>query len=273
VTIARAVLLRASRSRFLADQLGRRRFIRRAVRRFMPGEELGAALEAAGRFASRGIGTVFTQLGENVTTRGEAEAVLDHYLGLLDRLRARALPAQVSVKLTHLGLDIDADACERAVRALAERAADAGSFVWIDMEDSSYTDRTVALYERLRPSHPSLGLCLQAYLRRTAADLDRLAALVPAVRLVKGAYGPAALVRVSPPVRDPRAPAARPRPRGRARARAHQLRDGMVRLVRATPGRTAGEHRLRAEKPALEPRRDAPGSGTRPGGARRHAHR
>jgi proline dehydrogenase len=188
VTIARAVLLRASRSRFLADQLGRRRFIRRAVRRFMPGEELGAALEAAGRFASRGIGTVFTQLGENVTTRGQAEAVLDHYLGLLDRLRARALPAQVSVKLTHLGLDIDADACERAVRALAERAADAGSFVWIDMEDSSYTDRTVALYERLRPSHPSLGLCLQAYLRRTAADLDRLAALVPAVRLVKGAY-------------------------------------------------------------------------------------
>jgi proline dehydrogenase len=193
VSISREVLLRASRSEFLARQLVRRGFLRRALRRFMPGEALSDALDAASRFAAEGIGTVLTQLGENVTTVAEAGAVRDHYLGVLQQIEQRRLPTHLSVKLTHLGLDVDRGACEQALRALATRAERARIVLWIDMEDSRYTDATLDLYRRVKANHADLGLCLQAYLRRTGEDLERLLALAPAIRLVKGAYaeGPA----------------------------------------------------------------------------------
>jgi proline dehydrogenase len=191
VSISRDLLLRASRSRGLARQLARRAFLRRALRRFMPGEELSDALDAAERFAAAGIGAVLTQLGENVTNLAEAEAVRDHYLGVLQQLEQRGLPAHLSVKLTHLGLDVDRATCEQAVRALAARAARAHTTLWIDMEDSHYTDATLDLFRRVRADHPSVGLCLQAYLRRTGGDLEQLLGLAPAIRLVKGAYAEA----------------------------------------------------------------------------------
>jgi len=107
MSIARRVLLRASHSAWLAEQLRRRGFVRRAVRRFMPGEDLADALAAATTLATSGIGTILTQLGENITSRAEADAVRDHYLGVLDQVHARTLPSQISVKLTQLGLDVD----------------------------------------------------------------------------------------------------------------------------------------------------------------------
>jgi proline dehydrogenase len=188
MSVARSLLLRASRSRFLADQLRRRAFVRRAVRRFMPGEELSAALDAAARFAREGIGTVLTELGENVTTVAEAEAARDRYLGVLSQLQRRTLPAHLSVKLTHLGLDVARHACEQAVHALAAGAAQAGAFAWIDMEDSQYTDVTLDVFRRVRAERTNIGLCLQAYLRRTPDDIETLLPLAPAIRLVKGAY-------------------------------------------------------------------------------------
>jgi len=188
VSLSRSLLLTASRSRRLAAVLRHRRFVGRAVRRFMPGEELSAALEAARRFAGAGIGTVLTQLGENVTGLAEAESVHLHYLDVLRDIQRAALPAQVSVKLTQLGLDVDQGACERALRSLAGRAAESGSTLWIDMEDSSYTDVTLDLFRAVRVAQPNVGLCLQAYLRRTPADLASLLPLEPAIRLVKGAY-------------------------------------------------------------------------------------
>jgi proline dehydrogenase len=189
MSLARALLLRASRSPWLAEQFRRRAFARRAVRRFMPGEDLGSALDAAADFAVGGIGTVLTSLGERVSSPGEAAAVRDHYLALLDQLRQRELPAQVSVKLTHLGLDVDGGAaCADHVLALAARAAESSSFLWIDMEESFYVDRTLDLFTRARAGHRNVGVCLQAYLRRTPADVDRLLALDGAIRLVKGAY-------------------------------------------------------------------------------------
>ena len=193
MSISRHLLLRASRSEFLARQLVRRAFLRRALRRFMPGEKLSDALEAATRFAAARIGTVLTQLGENVSSVAEAGAVRDHYLGALQHVEQGRLPTHLSVKLTHLGLDVDRGACEQALRALATRAARARTVLWIDMEDSRYTDSTLELYRRVRADHACLGLCLQAYLRRTGEDLERLLALAPAIRLVKGAYaeGPA----------------------------------------------------------------------------------
>src|SRR5207247_3027528 len=96
--------------------------------------------------------------------------------------------SQVSVKLTHLGLDVDRGACEQAVDALAARAEDSGSFLWIDMEESRYVDVTLEVFRAARGEHTNVGVCLQAYLRRTPQDLARLLALGPAIRLVKGAY-------------------------------------------------------------------------------------
>ena len=186
--IARTMLLKASRSRWLARQLRERRFFQRAVRRFMPGETLESALDAAAAFAKHDIGSVLTELGEQVTTRAEAEAVRDHYGGVLDRIRRRNLPAHVSVKLTHLGLDADREACVRDVLTLAEGAEQARSFLWIDMEESRYVDATLDVYRRVKGEWANVGVCLQAYLRRTAADLEGLLPLSPAIRLVKGAY-------------------------------------------------------------------------------------
>src|SRR5436309_14483645 len=136
MSLARRLLLRASRSPWLADQLRRRAFFRRAVRRFLPGEDADAALAAAAEFARSGIGTVLTQLGEQVTNPAAAAAVRDHYVGVLGQIRKGGLPAQLSVKLTHLGLDVDRETCARDVSMLAARAAEAGSFLWIDMEES-----------------------------------------------------------------------------------------------------------------------------------------
>jgi len=188
MSLARRLLLRASRSAWLAEQLRRRAFFRRAVRRFMPGEDLGAALGAAAQLARTGIGSVITELGEHVATRAQAAAVRDHYLDVLGRIRERGLPTQLSIKLTHLGLEADRAACERDLRALAGLATEAGSFLWIDMEESRYADATLELFARARADGLNVGVCLQAYLRRTPADLERLLPLRPAIRLVKGAY-------------------------------------------------------------------------------------
>jgi proline dehydrogenase len=192
--LARSLLLRASRSQWLAHQLRHRRFFQRAVRRFMPGETLDAALDAAAGFARQNIGTVLTELGEQVTNRAEAQAVRDHYLDVLDKVQRRRLPAHVSVKLTHLGLEADREACVRDVLALAEKAAEIRSVLWIDMEESRYVDATLDVYRRVKAEWKDVGVAMQAYLRRTAADLESLFALAPIVRLVKGAYNEPAAV-------------------------------------------------------------------------------
>jgi proline dehydrogenase len=102
------------------------------------------------------------------------------------------------VKLTQLGFDLDVGRTDAHLARLAERSAQAGRTLWIDMEGSAYTEATVACYERLKAHHANVGLCLQAYLRRTAADLQRLLPLDPAIRLVKGAYAePAAIAFTS----------------------------------------------------------------------------
>lgn len=193
MSLGRAVFLRASRSKFLADQLMNRAFARRAVLKFMPGEDPAAALDAAGRIASDGLGAVLTQLGENITSLGEAQAVHDHYIGVFDQIAARdQKETVVSVKPTQLGLDLSLDACLAHLDSLAAKAKSAGAGVlWIDMEDSSYVDRTLDLYRRVKAKHDNTGVCLQAYLRRTPSDLDALLSLKPAIRLVKGAYAEA----------------------------------------------------------------------------------
>lgn len=188
MSLLRAALLRASRSAWLAEQFRDRAFARRAVRRFMPGEDVSAAIEAAATLADARLGSVLTALGERVSSRAEAEAVRTHYLEVLDRIRARALPTHLSVKLTHLGLDVDPALCAETVEMLAARSAECGTMLWIDMEESHYVDATLELYRRVRGKHSRVGVCLQAYLRRTSADLESVLSAGGSVRLVKGAY-------------------------------------------------------------------------------------
>src|SRR5262245_60805830 len=163
-------------------------FVRRSVSAFMPGERLADAMTAAAAQQARGVHTIFTKLGENLSRASDAEAVTAHYLEALDEIAAAGLRAQISVKPTQLGLDFDEGLCLENLRRLVDRAASRGNAVWIDMESSPYVDRTLHLFRQLRERSDSVGVALQAYLRRTAADLESLMPLGPAVRIVKGAY-------------------------------------------------------------------------------------
>jgi proline dehydrogenase len=184
----RRILLWMARNGWLKDHLPKLPFARRAVRRFMPGERLADALAAADRENAAGFGVLFTRLGENLTELAQADEVAAHYHDVLERGRVRARVIEISVKPTQLGMDIDPEACERHCREVAAHAREAGSWFWLDMEGSSYTEATVALYERLKRDHDRVGIALQAYLKRTAADLQRILPIRPCVRLVKGAY-------------------------------------------------------------------------------------
>lgn len=186
--MTRSLLLWMARSAWLKERLPRLRFVRKAVRRFMPGEDADAAFAAAATLAAAGHGILFTRLGENLVRASEADDVAAHYHAILDRGAALARPIELSVKPTQLGLDIDEAACLRYLEGLAARADVTGTWLWLDMESSAYVDRTIELYERLKARHRNVGICLQAYLKRTPADLRRILPLEPAVRLVKGAY-------------------------------------------------------------------------------------
>ena len=183
----RSLLLAGSQSRWLREQATRRRFVRRAVSRFMPGETVDDALAAARTLQESGLQAVFTHLGENISDPAEADAVTRHYLDVLDRIRMMNLSAEVSVKLTQLGLDLGAELCYANLGRIIERAGGHG-VVWIDMEASPYVDATLELYRRARAASSNVGLCVQAYLYRTQNDLESLLPLQPAIRLVKGAY-------------------------------------------------------------------------------------
>jgi proline dehydrogenase len=188
MSVMRSILLWASTNKFLERQFRERGIARGAVRRFMPGERLEDVLDASVKMRGQGIGTVITFLGENVKDAAAARAVTDHYLQVLDQIKARDLDTQISVKLTQLGLDLGADEALNNTRKIAERARATGNIVWVDMEGSAYTEVTLDVFRRLRAEFENTGLCLQAYLRRTPADLESLLAIPARIRLVKGAY-------------------------------------------------------------------------------------
>jgi proline dehydrogenase len=217
-----------ARNPWLKERLPRLRFVRKAVRRFMPGEDADAAFAAAATLAASGHGILFTRLGENLVALAEADEVAAHYHAIMDRGATLPHPIELSVKPTQLGLDIDEEACFGHMSGLAARADVTGTWLWVDMEGSAYVERTIALYERLKARHRNVGICLQAYLRRTPADLRRLLPLEPAVRLVKGAYDePAAIAWRRRPEVDGAYQAA-------ALVLAEAARDGKARLALGT---------------------------------------
>ena len=188
MTVLRSALIAASENEWLRQQASRTPFVRQAVSRFVPGETVDDAMGAAVKLSQRGLGLILTCLGENVSRRSEAEAVAQHYIDVAERIHAAGLDAEISVKPTQLGLDIDEAMTRSCLETVAGRAQKYGHRVWIDMEASPYVDRTLDLYRRLRPAHPNLGLAMQTYLYRTQQDLESLIPLGPIVRLVKGAY-------------------------------------------------------------------------------------
>jgi proline dehydrogenase len=217
----RTMLLAAAQNRWLRDHASHYRFVRRTVSRFMPGESLDDALAAAQTLHTKNIAAVFTHLGENIADRPEADEVTRHYRDALNRIHqvrrsanylesgappaaapsgvesARSgrtlppLPAEISIKLTQLGLALDSDPCTGIcydnLRQIIERE-DKTATLWIDMESSEYLERTLAVYQKAQQDFGNIGICLQAYLKRTKSDLEKLLPLKPAIRLVKGAY-------------------------------------------------------------------------------------
>ncbi len=189
----RAALLALSRSRRLRRAALRAPLLRRAALRFVAGERLEDALEVAGGLAAAGLWVTLNYLGEEVTSAALAEASAEAYLRILDAIRGREATTYLSLKLTQLGLDVDEALCRAILRRILERAA--GTFVRIDMESSRYTERTLRLFEELwGAGYRNVGVVIQSYLRRSAADVERLVRLGARVRLVKGAYAEPASV-------------------------------------------------------------------------------
>jgi len=191
----RNTLLWASTNPFLAERLPRYGFVKRATRRFMPGEGLEDALDAARALASGGIASTLTLLGEYLSTADSADGVLEHYQTVLEAAAANELDVEISVKPTQVGLELGTAATHDRIAKLA-RATE--STVWIDMEHSNHVDVTLDMFRSLRKERDNVGLCLQSYLRRTEPDLESLLPLDPSIRLVKGAY------RESPDIAFPR---------------------------------------------------------------------
>ena len=188
MSLGRTVLLKISDNQWLRANGTRLPFVRRAVSKFMPGEQVDDMLTAAKAMAAEGVQAVFTRLGENVKDRAEADFVANHYLEVIDRIRALGIACEPSIKLTQLGLDIDREFAYAHLRSLAARAQAAGNYLWIDMEQSPYVDITLDLTRRLKQEFPAVGVCLQAYLFRTRQDLEDVTSRGIGVRLVKGAY-------------------------------------------------------------------------------------
>jgi proline dehydrogenase len=184
----RRFLLWCARNEWLRVHIPRLPGAQRAVRRFMPGEDMDDALKAAGALQAKGIPSILTHLGENLTDLSQADEVAGHYHELINRFARWGLRPDVSPKLTQLGLDLDPGATFEHALGVARHTREAGGRFWIDMEDSSYVDRTLDIYERLLAVQPGIGVCIQAYLRRTPEDIERLRPLRASIRLVKGAY-------------------------------------------------------------------------------------
>jgi len=185
----RSVLLWASENKTLKERVPRMRFVQKALKKFMPGEKEDDAINASKILNEKNIKTVFTHLGENLSNLEEAKEVTNHYLKLIDKISAEKVDVEVSLKLTQLGFDLSEEETFKHFLLIADRVKEKlNNNLWIDMEGSSYTKKTIEFYEKVKKERDNIGLCLQAYLFRTHEDINELIKIKPAIRLVKGAY-------------------------------------------------------------------------------------
>jgi proline dehydrogenase len=184
----RSILLMLSKSARFAHWVTTNSTTHRMAQRFVPGETLDEAITAARACNEAGMLASLDYLGENVATTADAQRARDSYLEIFERIAREKLHANVSCKLTQLGLDISPEFCEGLVLSLVERAAAFDNFLRIDMEGSFYTQRTVELVKRVRSQNPFVGTVIQAYLYRSERDVQDLLAYGCRIRLCKGAY-------------------------------------------------------------------------------------
>jgi len=184
----RSILLKLSESRGFAHWVTSNRATRRMARRFVAGETLDEAIAAARHCNDVGMLASLDYLGENVSTTTDAQRARDAYLEIFDRIAKEKLHANVSCKLTQLGLDLSAEFCEGLVLSVVERAAAYDNFLRVDMEGSIYTQRSVELVKRIRARNPAVGTVIQAYLYRSEGDVHDLLGYGCRIRLCKGAY-------------------------------------------------------------------------------------
>jgi proline dehydrogenase len=184
----RAALLKLSESQSFAHWVVSNERTRRMAHRFVPGETLDEAIAAARQCNNLGMFASLDYLGENVSTQEDAQRARDAYLEIFDRIANEKLHANVSCKLTQLGLDLGVEFCESLVVSIVRRAADYDNFLRVDMEGSVYTQRTVELVKRVRAQNPAIGTVIQSYLYRSEADITDLLAYGCRIRLCKGAY-------------------------------------------------------------------------------------
>src|SRR5271167_3654959 len=184
----RATLLKLSESKGFANWVVSNSSTKRMAHRFVAGETLDEALAAARECNNAGMLVSLDYLGENVATTSDAQRARDAYLEIFDRVAKENLQANVSCKLTQLGLDLSVEFCEGLVLSVAERAASYDSFLRIDMESSVYTQRTVELVKRVRAQTPCVGTVIQSYLYRSESDVKDLLSYGCRIRLCKGAY-------------------------------------------------------------------------------------
>ncbi|MDQ7817854.1 MAG: proline dehydrogenase family protein [Melioribacteraceae bacterium] len=189
MSITRNILLWMSENKLMKERISKLGFVRKAVKKFMPGETEDAALEASKEFLTFGIPSVFTKLGENISHLSEATEVRDHYLQLIDKIAERKLDIEISVKLTQLGFDLSEEETFKNFYGIVKSAKEKlNNTVFIDMESTIYTQRTIDFYKRCKKDFENVGICLQAYLFRTEKDIEDLEATNPSIRMVKGAY-------------------------------------------------------------------------------------
>ena len=184
----RTVLLKLSEHKGFAHWVTSNPSTRRMARRFVAGETLDEAIAAARACNSAGMYASLDCLGENVATVADAQRARDAYLEIFDRIAQERLHANVSCKLTQLGLDLSTDFCEGLLLSIVERAASYESFLRVDMEGSPYTQRTIDIVKQVRARNPAVGTVIQSYLYRSEKDVQELLGYGCRIRLCKGAY-------------------------------------------------------------------------------------
>ena len=186
--MVRSTLLKLSENKKFARWVTSNQTTRKMSHRFVAGEALEEAIAAARVCNDRGMSVSLDYLGENIATAADAQRARDAYLEVFDRIAAEKLDANVSCKLTQLGLDMSAEFCEGQLLSIVERAASYGNFLRADMEGSLYTARTIDVVKRVRSQSPAIGTVIQAYLYRSEQDVNDLLAYGCRIRLCKGAY-------------------------------------------------------------------------------------
>jgi len=186
--MVRSTLLKLSENKSFAHWVTSNQTTRKMSHRFVAGETLDEAIAAARVCNQQGMLVSLDYLGENVATAADAQRARDAYLQVFDKIAAEKLNANVSCKLTQLGLDISAEFCEGQLLSIVERAAAYGNFLRVDMEGSLYTARTIDVVKRVRTQSPAVGTVIQSYLYRSEQDVNDLLAYGCRIRLCKGAY-------------------------------------------------------------------------------------